>query len=158
MSLTTSQFANDYGLSIATVQKYCAHKKIQGVSKSNKGWSIPENAVPPMKNDRIRLLLLCFLFYKGSTTRRPDFTPANCSERTIPFVCNFLFEKQYLNNFDVNRNLVQSLNEASISSKGLLLLIENRKKINWIELFNAHGGNIVCGFLKALTTILKKEH
>lgn len=54
-TLSSSQFAELYGLSERTVRNYCRQGKIPGAFLTGKTWNIPANAVPPSKNDKRRL-------------------------------------------------------------------------------------------------------
>ena len=99
--MTVKEFAQDYGLKEKTVQRYCKNKKIVA-QKEGKKWFIPEDSIPPMTNERIRLLLLSFLAYKANPVAKLDFSLAYCSERTIPFVFKYLSDNQFINGFDIN--------------------------------------------------------
>lgn len=50
----TKQAAEKWGVTQATVAKWCRKKMIEGATQDKKGstWHIPKNAIPPLKNKK----------------------------------------------------------------------------------------------------------
>ena len=50
-SIGTKEFAEKYGITQATVSKWCREGKIKNANQDSKGspWHIPKDAIPPYK-------------------------------------------------------------------------------------------------------------
>lgn len=54
-TISSTQFAERYGLSVRTVRNYCRQGKIAGAFLTGKTWNIPEDAAPPTHEARKKL-------------------------------------------------------------------------------------------------------
>lgn len=54
-TISTSQFAEKFGLSERTVRNYCRHGRIAGAFLTGKTWNIPSDAMPPARRKQKHL-------------------------------------------------------------------------------------------------------
>ena len=150
--MNTRDYADAYGLKESTVRKYCQQGKIKAW-KEGKVWKIPENEVPPLDENRIRMFLFCVLIYKSNPTNG-IFALARCSDRIIPFVCRALVDKQYLCYQNDNFN-APILDNVVLSELGKDLLRENLEKVNFIKLLkDGSAFEVVLLLLRAIANFL----
>lgn len=153
MGLTAKRFSEYYGLSVSTVQKYCKLGKLKDAKKTNRGWDIPEDSVPPMNEERITLLLLSIIKHKENSTNKLDFSSADCHEKTIPYVCRFLSNQQYIADFNMDGEYSLSL-ETHLTDRAYAFLKANKKKISWTDLLIKYGPDFVLIFLTIISKLI----
>ena len=60
--ISVKEFADRFGISERTVRNYCAIGKIEGAVLVGKTWSVPEDAILPVKQGKIKCSPLLAVF------------------------------------------------------------------------------------------------